>query len=143
MTGEWREQSSGRQSPGEVRRAPRPSTRHRFSSILQTCCDELKLAADQELEFYARNNALARVAEGFDVLWEIRNEFGDSFAALVNSIQSVFYGRDVEDFTSEQVLALLRVCEMASVCDDFDDSTLIQLTRELVRGKLDVFREIE
>ena len=58
-------------------------------------------------------------------------------------LQGVFAKRGVEQFTAEQLTCVRRVCDRLAQEPEYDDDFANAITIELLKGGLDVFREIE
>jgi hypothetical protein len=103
----------------------------------------MRLAIENDREFFIRNNELEQVKDGLADLWTLRSGREPAFAEVVNMLQCVFANRNVEDFTSAQMAVLrdvfLRLCAESVVDDDFVNS----ISFELLRGDVDIFRELE
>ncbi len=76
-------------------------------------------------------------------LWKIRAKREQQFAEVVNILQIVFTERNVEDFTSDQLLCLRSVFGKLRDESAYDDEFTNTITSELLSGGLDVFRGIE
>ena len=68
----------------------------------------------------------------------------EGFAELVNALQCVFLDRDVESFDDGQLHTLHDVFERLShEQDEFSDDFANAITADLIRGGIDVFRELD
>ena len=121
----------------------RPRIRHACRAILANCVQNLERARDAGSDIVPKSNALQEVKDSLADLWRMRSDREEQFAELINQLQAVFVNRQVEDFTHEQLDVLESV--LAKMHDEprFNDSFANSISMELLRGGVDVFRELD
>ncbi len=119
-----------------------PRIKHRIHALLDACITNLDQANDNSEDFFIRNNSLERVRDSLSDLWSIRSKREEQFAEVINMLQSVFLDRPVEDFAERQIDALK--CVFVKLRDEpiFDDEVANEVTADLLKGGVDVFREL-
>lgn len=147
--------TSGRQATGgdsrgftsakqaQRRKEVLPKVRHAVRALYATCLDCLDRAESQSDNFFARNAALEQLRDSLAQLWEMRRSHEEQFAEVINMLQCLFADRRVEDFQDQHLAAMRSVFERLRTEYAVDDQLANDLTRILLQGGLDVFREIE
>ena len=131
----------------ERRQAMQPSVapriRHRTHALFTSCLENLDRALDNEADFFLKNNSLEQLKDSLAELWHVRLKREEQFAEVINMLQAIFVGRNVETFDIKQ-LALLRSV-LVRLRDEpmYDDDFANAVTRELLKGGIDVFRELD
>lgn len=120
-----------------------PKVRHAVRALYATCLDCLERAESQSDNFFARNAALEQLRESLSQLWEMRQLHEEQFAEVINTLQCLFADRRVEDFQDNHLEAMRSVFERLRIEFEIDDQLANDLTRILLQGELDVFRELE
>ncbi len=157
----WAEgiETAGSRSTGESRRRSigAPPRKHllpqrRISArviqqrrlCLQLCIDELERARENGGDPILRINSLAQVRDHLQTLWDLLE--GDSqseaFEEMVNVLQIAFCDENLEAITPSQSDAIRSVVVKLRDDPDVDDQAANELTQELIRDGVDVFREI-
>ena len=75
-------------------------------------------------------------------LWKMRATREEQFGEVVNLLQGLFLGRDVEEFTHDQLTCLQSVFDKLFQEATYDDDFVNAITIELLGVGLDVFRGI-
>jgi hypothetical protein len=119
------------------------SVQHTTRATMAACIEDLDRAIDGSADFFARNNALEQMKAKLAALWKLRADREEAFAELINMIQSVFLKRRVEDLSEPQLLCLRTVLEKIHQESHFNDDFVNGITISLMKGGIDVFREIE
>lgn len=122
---------------------PTSKAKHKCYALFSACVDDLARALDHRDDFFLRNNALEQLKDTLSRLWSVRSEREEAFKEIVNLLQGVFAMRSVEDFAAEKLVCLKRVFEQIRDETVFDDDFANEVTVELLKGGIDVFREIE
>ena len=119
-----------------------PRIRHRINAFFECCIKDLDLASDNSAHFFLRNNCLARVRDSLADLWSVRSKREEQFSEVINMLQCVFVGRPVEEFVDTQIDAIR--CVFVRLRDEpvFDDEMANEVTADLLKGGVDVFREL-
>lgn len=121
---------------------PAPRIKQRIRVTFDRCIDDSKQANDFSADFFLRNNSLARVRDSLADLWDVRSKREEQFSELINMMQGVFANRAVEEFTSEQIDALSSAFGRLRDEPAFNDELANDVTTDLLKGGIDVFREI-
>jgi DNA-directed RNA polymerase subunit F len=145
-TGESRRRSIGalpRKHLLSQRRVPTKAIQRR-RLCLQLCIDELERARENSDDPILRANSLAQVRDHLQTLWDLLE--GDSqseaFEEMVNVLQVAFCDENLGAITPSQSDAIRSVLVKLHDDPDVDDQAANELTQELIRGGVDVFREI-
>lgn len=111
---------------------------------LRLALEELERAEDAGQDVILKNNCLAQVRDHLQELWESleSDSQSDAFEEMINVLQIAFCDENVDALTSHQVDALKVVLVELEQDPEIDDAAANELTRELIRGGIDVFREI-
>ena len=95
-----------------------------------------------ETDIILRANALDQFRTQLRKLWEMRTDREPAFAEFVNMLEMVFLDTRIADFTDAAMSTVKEVLQIAYDEEDFDDELNNELTERLIRGDLDVFREL-
>ena len=149
-------ETSGTRSTGSslqraVRIADRPSTqhaiepkvKHKARALFASCIENIERAIDNEADFFLRNNSLEQLKDSLGELWALRDRREAGFAEIVNMLQNILLGRDVEAFTIDQLDVLRSVFTKLHNEAVFDDGLANVVTHDLLKGDVDVFRELD
>ena len=119
-----------------------PRIKHRIHSLFEACITNLDQANDHSEDFFIRNNSLGRVRDSLSDLWNVRSKREEQFAEVINMLQCVFTRRPVEDFSEQQIGAIR--CAFVKLQDEpmLDDEVANEVTADLLKGGVDVFREL-
>jgi hypothetical protein len=111
---------------------------------LQLCLNELERAESNIDDPILRSNSLDQVRDHLQVLWELLEGITESEALeeMVSILQIVFCDTSIEALSPSQLRALKSVLVKLAEDPDIDDQTANEMTQELIRGGVDVFREI-
>jgi len=121
-----------------------PKFRHTSRALFVSCVDSLDRAIDNSVDFFLRNNSLEQLKDTLSDLWSMRAYREENFAELVNMLQGVLLDTDVESFTDEQLCVIRDAFQrIAQEEDSFDDDFANAVTLDLLKGGVDVFREID
>ena len=121
-----------------------PKFKHASRALFVSCVESLDRAIDNSADFFLRNNSLEQLKDTLADLWSLRVHREEDFAELVNMFQGVLLGTDVESFTDEQLRAIRTAFHrIAQEEDSFDDDFANAVTLDLLRGGVNVFREID
>jgi hypothetical protein len=145
-TGEAKRRSvteAATRSPVSPRRVPDRALRRR-RLYLKACLDELERARNGSEDPILKGNSLAEVRNHLQSLWELveGNPDSEAFEEIVNVLQIAFCVESPEAVTPGQLGAIWSVLVKMHDDPDIDDQTANDLTQELIRGGVDVFREI-
>ena len=149
----------GSRSTGEAKRrsATVPATRPPVSSrripdraarkrrlYLKACLDELDRARNGGDDPILKGNSLADVKNHLQGLWELVEGSPDSeaFEEVVNILQIAFCVESPEALATGQLDTIYSVLVKMHDDPDVDDQAANDLTQELIRAGVDVFREI-
>jgi hypothetical protein len=116
--------------------------RHKARALFEQCLKEIDAAIADENEFFLRNNALENLKDCLSALWAMRQDREEGFAESVNMLQCVLLKRHVEEFENRQLVVLRSAFEKLCSEPVLDDEIVNGITVELLRGGIDVFREI-
>ena len=152
-------ETAGSRSTGESTRRPTgAATRNHHASprrvpqkaiqrrrlYLQQCLEELERAQNNNGDPILTSNSLAQVRDHLQTLWDMLD--GDSqseaFEEMVNVLQIAFCDEGLDAITPNQSDAIKSVLVKLHNDPDVDDQLANELTQELIRGGVDVFREI-
>jgi hypothetical protein len=126
-----------------TRRVPYKALQRR-RLYLQSCLEELERAESVGEDPILRSNVFTQVRDHLQQLWELLE--GDSqseaFEEIVNVLQIAFCDESLDVLGPRQWTALKSVFVKLCEDPDIDDQVANELTRELIRGGVDVFREI-
>ena len=121
-----------------------PKHKHASHALFVSCIESLDRALDNSADFFLRNNSLEQLKDTLSELWSMRALREENFAELVNMLQGVLLEMDVEDFADEQLHAIRAAFQrIAQEKESFDDDFANLVTLELLKGGVDVFREID
>lgn len=149
----------GSRSTGEAKRrsaavsATRPSVSSRGIPdraarkrrlYLKACLEDLERARNGDEDPILKGNSLADVKDHLQALWEIveGNPDSEAFEEIVNVLQIAFCVESPEALAPGQLDAIWSVLVKMHHDPDVDDQAANDLTQELIRGGVDVFREI-
>ena len=124
------------------------SRRHATSFAIQRAVARLLSCAESvdsiigEEEVVLRTNGFEQLKSKLHKLWDSRGEHEPEFAEFVNMIQMIFFQTDVGEFSDEQFATVRDVLKSAADAREFDDEVNNDLTTRLVKGGLNVFREL-
>lgn len=142
---------SQRRSIGASRSRPLISSRRVSHKViqnrrlrLQLCLDDIKRVEDAGGDPILRNNCLSQVRDHLQVLWEMVEGDSDSesFEEMVNVLQVALCDASLDALTADQLAAIKSVIDKLYEDPDIDDQVANELTRELIEGGVDVFREV-
>ncbi len=119
-----------------------PRIKHRVRALFESCIENLDQASDNLADFYLRNNCLERVRDGLADLWSVRSKREGQFSEMINMLQGVFIGRPVEEFTDGQIESLRSVFVKLRDEPVFDDEMANEVTADLLKDGVDVFRAL-
>ncbi len=117
--------------------------RQHCNTMLSACIDDLHRALVDCEEYVLRNNALEQAKERLARLWNIRVQREPQFAEAINMLQLVFADRELDCFDNAQLRALITTFERLRDEPMYDDNFLNEITAELLRSNVDVFRGID
>lgn len=135
--------STGRGHRKRKHGATAPRVRHSCHALFSSCIESLERAIDHDNDFFMRNNALEQMKDTLSELWSVRNKREETFAEIINLLQAVFLGRNVEEFKVDKLISLKRSIEKCRDQSEFDDDFANELTIDLMKDGVDVFRETE
>ncbi len=145
-TGANRRAVSQRFPPGPTGPARRVSDRcvHRRRSRLNACIEEIAACRDSRDDPIASDNCLSHLREHLQSLWcDVEgNPESEAFEEMVNVLQVAMVDMTVEGLVAPRGETIESVLRKLRDDPDLDDVTANELTQELIRGGIDVFREI-
>jgi len=123
--------------------APQPKVSHRLRAMLSSAIENIDRAIDTGNDDILRDNAIAQTGDALADLWAERSVREEQFAQVINMFQNLLLGRRASSFTTDQFglirSALVRVSDESVL----DDDCLTQITMDLLKGDIDVFRELD
>ncbi len=145
-TGEARDRSTGvptaklRVSP---RRVPDRALRKR-RPYLKACLDELERIRNCGDDPILKGNSLADAKNHLQALWELveGNPDSQAFEEMINVLQVALSVESPDALAPSQLQAICSVLVKMNDDPDVADQAANDLTEELIRGGVDVFREI-
>jgi len=121
-----------------------PKYKHASHALFVSCVESLDRAIDSSSDFFLRNNSLEQLKDTLSELWAMRSRREESFAELVNMLQGVFLNTDVESFSDVQLHVIRDVFQrLVHREDTLDDDFANAVTMDLLKGGVDVFRELD
>ncbi len=121
-----------------------PKHKHASRAMFVSCVESLDRAIDNSTDFFLRNNSLEQLKDTLSDLWTMRAHREENFAELVNMLQGVLLDMDVESLGDKQLHAIRTTFQrIAQEQEAFDDDFANAITLELLKGGVDVFREID
>lgn len=133
-------QDQGHESNRQIKRVP-PATAHRIRLLFDQCLESLD-RADSEPDVVLRDNAFDQFVDALDGLWGCRQSREENFGEAINMIQALMAKRHRKDFTEAQLVSIAECVELLRDEPYFGDLVLDDVTDKLVKGDLDVFREL-
>jgi len=126
-----------------ARRVPDRALRRR-RLYLKACLDDLERVRNAVDDPILRGNSLADVKNHLQQLWELveGDPQSEAFEEMVNVLQIAFCIESAEILTPRQLEGLWSVLVEMHHDPEIDDEAANDLTRELMRSGVDVFREI-
>ncbi len=110
---------------------------------LQGCIEALTTVREMVDDPISQGNARTEVKYHLRVLWDLANDAqSEAFEEMI-AILKVALHDDREPLTEQQFMALDSVLKQMLDDPEIDDQNANDLTEELIRGGIDVFREIE
>lgn len=145
-TGETRRRAASTPTvgpPAPPRRVPEKALRNR-RLYLKACLDELQRVRTNKEDLVLTDNALADAKGHLESLWELveGDSAAEAFEEMINVLQIAFSVESPADLSVRQLDAIESVLEKMHDDPDVDDQTANDLTEQLIRGGIDVFREI-
>ena len=145
-TGETRRRSDGvpaARRPGSSRRIPERALRKR-RLYLSACLDELERVRNGGEDAILKGNSLADAKNHLQSLWELVEGNADSqaFEEMINLLQVAVSVESPEALMPNQLGAICSVLVKMNEDPDVNDQAANDLTQELIKGGVDVFREI-
>jgi hypothetical protein len=152
-------ETPGSRSTGESKRRPvtvpvagRPVSLRRISDralrkrrlYLKSCLDELERIRVYGEDPILKGNSLAEAKNHLQSLWEQVEGNADSqaFEEMINVLQIALSVESPEAIASSQLDAICSVLVKMNDDPNVDDQVANDLTQELIKGRVDVFREI-
>ncbi len=134
-------------SPRQANSRPRQKNvsvqaRQASRALFNSCIDSLDRALTLEDEFFQRNNAIEQFRDTLATLWDQRDRWQEAFAELINMLQGILAKCSVEDFDTNQLICVRAAVQALRDAEEIDDAFANQVTKDLLRGGLDVFREL-
>jgi len=125
------------------RRTPDRAVRKR-RPYLKACLDDLERVRNGQEDPILRGNSLADVKNHLQALWELveGSPESEAFEEMVNVLQVALCVESPEALTPGQLEGVRSVLVKMHEDPDVDDQTANDLTQELIRSGVDVFREI-
>ena len=133
----------GSKPPVSSRRVPDRTVRRR-RLYLKACLDELERVRNSGGDPVFKGNSLADVRNHLQALWvEVEGSpQSEAFEEMINVLQIAISVDSPEVITPRQVDAIWSVLAKMHDDPDLDDRAANDLTQELIKGGVDVFREI-
>lgn len=122
---------------------PKASVRQTMRVLIRVCEQSLERLIDNADDPILRSNSFGQLKNRLHDLWDLRSEWDQPYAELVNMLEGLVSHRTAESFSIEQLETLRAVMWRIEATDDVDDQFNDAITMELIQGGLDVFREIE
>jgi hypothetical protein len=125
------------------RRVPDKALRRR-RLYLKACLDDLERARKGGEDPILKGNSLADVKNHLQELWELveGDSESEAFEEIVNVLQIAFCVESPDALTPRQLDGVWSVLVEMHDDPEVDDQAANDLTRELIRSGVDVFREI-
>ena len=125
-----------------LRRVPERSLRRR-RLYLEVCLEELERFRNAD-DPILRDNAFAKMKGQLQSLWEAveGNPDSEAFEEIVNVLQVALHDVNSESLGADQLDAISSVLMKLHDDPDLDDQSANDMTSELIRSGIDVFREI-
>jgi hypothetical protein len=121
-----------------------PKYKHASHALFVSCLESLDRAIDNSADFFLRNNSLEQLRDTLSELWTMRAHREEDFAELVNMLQGIFLNTSVESFSDVQLHVIRDVFQrLAHEEGTFDDDFANAITMDLLKGGVDVFRELD
>lgn len=126
-----------------LRRIPEREERKR-RRCLKACLEDLGRALSSTGDPVLKANSLADVRRHLQALWEMveGSPSSEAFEEVVNMLQIALCVEEPEALLPRQLDAIASVLRKMHDDPDVDDQTANDMTQELIRGGIDVFREI-
>jgi hypothetical protein len=106
--------------------------------------ENLDRAVDCQAEFFLKCNAMEQVNDALAQLWELRDKRQEEeFGEVVNLLQNVLAGRNVDGFTPEHLRLLRDVFVRLRNEAAWDEAIANDITLDLLKGGIDAFRELD
>ena len=111
---------------------------------LKACLDELERARDNSGDLILESNSLADARRHLAALWSQveGNPASAAFEEMVNVLQVALCPEGSDTLEPRQLDTIQSVIAKMHDDPDLDDQMANDLTSELIRGGIDVFREI-
>ena len=129
--------------PASNRVTPDQQSRRVMRSLVRASEDALQRIFDNQDDFVLRANSFTQFQACLSDLWGLRGRFGDAFAEIINMFQGVVQGRADSFFTPSEIVVLLFAMRRLHNSNAIDDCVANDITADLIKGGLDVFREID
>jgi len=130
--------------PVSLRRIPDRALRKR-RLYLKACLDELERIRICGEDPILKGNSLADAKNHLQALWELveGNPDSEAFEEMINVLQIALSVENPEVLSPSQLDAIWSVVVKMNDDPDVGDQAANDLTQELIKGGVDVFREIE
>jgi hypothetical protein len=109
---------------------------------LQSALEALASAIEWESDMAAKANAVSQFHVAFDSLWELRHVREEEFGEMVEVIQGILLAREPESISRSELECIRAVVTRLADEPRLDAATANELTGLMIRGGLDVFREL-
>jgi hypothetical protein len=111
--------------------------------MFNSAIENIDRAIDTGNDDILRDNAIAQMGDALADLWAERSTREEQLAQAINMLQNILAGRRASSFTNDQ-LGLLRSALMR-IRDEpvLDDDCVTQIAMDLLKGDIDVFRELD
>lgn len=120
-----------------------PRAKHACYTLLTSCIENLDRAVDHDEDFFIRNNSIEHLKDALHELWKVRSQREEQFGEVVNLLEGILAGRNVEDFASDHLVCMRSVfCQLREEAA-YDDNFANSITVDLLNGGLVVFRGID
>ena len=129
--------------PPSSRRIPERALRKR-RLCLKACLDELERIRNGSDDPILKGNSLADARNHLQALWERveGNPDSEAFEEMINVLQVALCVENPQSLATAQLNAICSVLVKMHDDPDLDDQEANDLTQELIKGGVDVFREI-
>jgi hypothetical protein len=129
--------------PASSRRIPDRALRKR-RLYLNACLDELERVRNAGDDPILKGNSLAEAKNHLQALWELveGNPDAQAFEEMINVLQVALFVESPQALSPSQLGAVCSVLAKINDEPDVDDQAANDLTQELIKGGVDVFREI-
>ena len=125
------------------RSVPSQQARKSMRVLLRSCFDSLGRILDNQDDFILKANSFTQFQAYLGDLWGLRSNFGDAFAEIINMLQGLVLGREETCFSQPEVAALQYAMLRLQNTHVIDDRVANEITSDLIKGGLDVFRELD